>query len=213
MNNATCYACDQPATTKEHTPPYSFFPEGQRLNLITVPSCEAHNNANSKDVEYARNVITTMFGTNDVGQQHFADKALRSFDRSPKLLNMTFADIRPVTLHGQTVGAFTMQTDRIEAVMNACVTALHFRDTNERIPNWEVILPNLSFQGDTTEAQAAGWSGFLSMFGQVQYNVKPTDSPDVFQYAMAQILGGWIYNLCFYKAFTVFAFAPSVSPE
>jgi hypothetical protein len=212
MSNATCYACDQPATTKEHAPPFSFFPEGQRLNLITVPSCEAHNNANSKDLEYARNVITTMFGTNDVGQQHFADKALRSFDRSPKLLHKTFADIRPVTLQGQTVGAFTVDTDRIKTVMSACVTALHFRDTNERIPIWEVILPNLSFQGDTTEAQAAEWTAFLSMFRQAQYEVKPVDSPDVFQYAVAQIEGGWIYNLRFYKGFMVFAFAPAAPP-
>src|SRR6185437_6074985 len=70
----TCYACDQPATTREHVPPFSFFPEGHKQNLITVPSCAAHNNANSKDVEYVRNIITTSFGVNSVGETIFSTK-------------------------------------------------------------------------------------------------------------------------------------------
>jgi hypothetical protein len=102
---ATCYACDQPATTKEHAPPFSFFPNGYKENLITVPSCEAHNNANSKDVEYARNVITILYGANSVGEQHFSDKSVRSFDHSPALLRKTFSDIQPISFRGDTVGS------------------------------------------------------------------------------------------------------------
>ena len=66
-----CYACPKSATTKEHVPPLSFFPEDQRKNLITVPSCEDHNNSNSKDAEYAQNIVTTMFGVNALGQKLF----------------------------------------------------------------------------------------------------------------------------------------------
>jgi hypothetical protein len=138
---AICYACDKPATTREHAPPSSFFPEGQRVNLITVPSCADHNNANSKDVEYARNVITIMFGVNEIGQQHFSDKSLRSLDHSPALLRSTFSDIRPVRFQGTTIGRFTVDTARIESVMSACVCALHFRETGVRKPNWGIILP------------------------------------------------------------------------
>ena len=39
----TCYACERPASTIEHCPPKSFFPSGQRQDLMTVPSCEEHN--------------------------------------------------------------------------------------------------------------------------------------------------------------------------
>jgi hypothetical protein len=59
----TCYACDQPATTKEHAPPYSFFPKGKRQNLITVPSCSVHNCDNAPDVEYVRNAIAFHAGS------------------------------------------------------------------------------------------------------------------------------------------------------
>jgi hypothetical protein len=54
-----CYMCDAAGTTKEHAPPDCFFPKGYRAGLWTVPSCDAHNSRNSKDVEYVRNVITS----------------------------------------------------------------------------------------------------------------------------------------------------------
>ena len=40
MSLPTCYACNQLATSREHTPPRSFFPEDRRKNLITVPPAE-----------------------------------------------------------------------------------------------------------------------------------------------------------------------------
>jgi hypothetical protein len=209
MNSASskqCYACTKSATTKEHAPPFSFFPAGQRTNLITVPSCPEHNNDNSKDVEYARNVISTMFGVNAIGQQLFADKSIRSFDRSPALLYKTFADIRPVQLQGSTVGAFTVDTARITNVIRACITAVHFRETGERASDWEIILPNLAFQGDVPAEQSSAWYGFLSLFGQMPFQVQTTSSPEVFEFAIAEIPGGRIYSLRFYKGFLVFAF-------
>ena len=201
-----CYACTKPATTKEHAPPFSFFPTGQRTNLITVPSCPEHNNDNSKDVEYARNVISTMFGVNVIGQQLFADKSMRSFDRSPSLMRRTFADIRPVLLRGGTVGAFTVDTARIANVMRACITALHFRETGERASDWEIILPNMTFQGDVTAEQSGAWYEFLSLFRRIPFQVQTTSSPEVFEFATAEIPGGRIYSLRFYKGFLVFAF-------
>ncbi len=56
-----CYRCDQAGITDEHVPPKSFFPEGHRKGLITVPSCEAHNKDNSFDVEYVRNIIVQPY--------------------------------------------------------------------------------------------------------------------------------------------------------
>jgi hypothetical protein len=49
-----CYFCGDKATSKEHVPPKSFFPEESkcRLNLITVPSCDKHNNEKSETDEY-----------------------------------------------------------------------------------------------------------------------------------------------------------------
>lgn len=209
MNSAPlkqCYACTKSATTKEHAPPFSFFPAEQRTNLITVPSCPEHNNDNSKDVEYARNVISTMFGVNEIGQQLFADKSMRSFDRSPALMYKTFADIRPVQLQGGTVGAFTVDTARIANVMRACITALHFLETGERASDWEIILPNLTFQGDVSVEESDAWFEFLSLFQQIPFKVQTTSSPKVFELAIADIQGGRVYSLRFYTGFLVFAF-------
>lgn len=61
--------CDKPGVTSEHVPPKSFFPDDRRVNLLTVPSCWTHNNGNSKDVEYVRNVITAGWGVNPIGEQ------------------------------------------------------------------------------------------------------------------------------------------------
>ena len=50
----TCYfqGCKEKGVTKEHIPPRSFFPEGEKEQLLTVKSCKKHNNAKSKDDLY-----------------------------------------------------------------------------------------------------------------------------------------------------------------
>ena len=54
MGLKQCYFCGKEATSKEHVPPKSFFPDKDkhRLNLITVPSCHDHNNKKSGTDEY-----------------------------------------------------------------------------------------------------------------------------------------------------------------
>ena len=210
VNSKTCYACDQPATTREHAPPQSFFPEGHRHNLITVPSCALHNNDNSKDVEYARNIICVSFGVNSVAEQHFLDKALRSLDRSPALLQKSFGDIRPVIVQGLQVGAFTTDPNRLSKVLSACLTALHFLETGEKIPRWEIVFTNFGFSGgDTTPEQVEAWNQALSIFKLIPFHVRQTSSPDVFQYAVSDIEGGRVYSMRFYKAFLIFGFRPA----
>jgi hypothetical protein len=50
----TCYfqGCTEKGITKEHIPPRSFFPDGENKQLLTVKSCEKHNNVKSKDDLY-----------------------------------------------------------------------------------------------------------------------------------------------------------------
>lgn len=60
MSVTHCYMCEATATSVEHVPPRCLFPEQKdlpsgvnlRKQLITVPSCEAHNTSKSKDDEY-----------------------------------------------------------------------------------------------------------------------------------------------------------------
>jgi hypothetical protein len=201
---ATCYACDQPATTREHVPPQSFFPKGHRNDLMTVPSCELHNNAHSKDVEYTRNVLSTYLGTNTVGQQHFNDKAVRSFDHSPKLLFQTFGKIRLVGQQGMEVGIYPFAEERVTNVMKSCARALYFLRTGERKIDWELLFPSLSFRSGTPTAIIQQYSKAISTFRQLPYVEQQTASPDVFEYAIADLVGGCVYALRFYRSFVVY---------
>ena len=69
--------CSSQAATTEHVPPKAFFLEGYRTNLMTVPSCPAHNTSNSKDVEYVRNFIVFGEGPNEVAVQLFGSVAIK----------------------------------------------------------------------------------------------------------------------------------------
>ena len=49
-----CYyqGCTKKGITKEHIPPRSFFPKGEKEQLLTVKSCEIHNNRKATDDQY-----------------------------------------------------------------------------------------------------------------------------------------------------------------
>ena len=144
------------------------------------------------DVGCARNVISTFHGVNSVGEQHFLDKGMGSLEHTPALLHPTFSDIRPVKIQGEKVGAFTMDVNRVKNVMNACRTALHFRETGEKISTWEVVFPNLGLS-DATHEEDRLWREAFSVFSLIPYQARSAGSPDVFEYAVGKIDGGHVY--------------------
>src|SRR3546814_6410940 len=86
----SCYMCDEPSVSKEHTPPRCVFPEQKDTNgkdfrkaLITVPSCETHNSAKSKDDEYLMMVLTSYFNNNEAAQEQIRSKIARAWAKSP----------------------------------------------------------------------------------------------------------------------------------
>lgn len=91
----TCYACQNPATTREHIPPLCLFPEGKditdgvdyRCNLITVPSCVKHNLSKSGDDEYLLYVLSTNLPANAIAQAQWT-KLQRAVERRPALWNL-----------------------------------------------------------------------------------------------------------------------------
>jgi hypothetical protein len=93
-----CYACKEKATSIEHVPPKCLFPELKdfphkdlRKNLITVPSCETHNSAKSKDDEFLMISLAGMLGNNSIGYNHSITKVDRALRRSShKLLERVF---------------------------------------------------------------------------------------------------------------------------
>ena len=98
----TCYACQEKATSVEHVPPKCIFPELKdfphkdlRTNLITVPACDEHNSAKSKDDEFLMVSLAGMLGNNSIGCAHSTTKVDRALRRSSyKFLERVFISNR-----------------------------------------------------------------------------------------------------------------------
>ncbi len=85
----SCYfqGCCEKGITKEHIPPRSFFPDGEKDQLLTVKSCERHNNLKSKNDLYAlaqicmnaspSNRAREVFKKSIYPQLHYGNGALR----------------------------------------------------------------------------------------------------------------------------------------
>ena len=110
--------CDELAVGREHVPPKCFFPESLRTNLVTVPSCAAHNHHNNLDVDYVRNILCTQRGSNKAAHEVF-ETTRRSFEHSPKLKSETFREGRLVIVDGEKTGAYRVDLGRHARVMSS----------------------------------------------------------------------------------------------
>jgi hypothetical protein len=207
--------CDAPGSTKEHAPPYSFFPRGYRDNLWTVPSCDEHNSKNNLDVEYVRNIIATHLITEDSAGAHLQDTVLRSFENSPKLFNRTFADARPVTINDNETAAYTFDLPRFTNVMTAIANAMYFRLRGKRYADsWGIFSPALISKATLYKGLPDSWESYRKLLRQIQYSMIPTPQPEIFQLGIHQFNEEqFIYAFLFYRGFVVnlLGLAPTVA--
>jgi hypothetical protein len=200
-----CYTCDDAGITKEHVPPYSFFPEGYRDNLVTVPSCQKHNNHLAKDVEYVRNIIATSIQVNDVGSL-LTDKVIRSYTKSPGLAKLVSGTMRTFRVGNEKTGIFSVDLDRFNSVIQSIAYALYFRDFGSTYPNDWVIYPISMESEQTIKDLSQSQHGNLRMaIAKMETVDRHTNQPEVFKYAINQEDQQIIYKLVFYGYFTVFA--------
>ena len=201
----TCYMCDKPSVTREHAPPLAFFPSDRRGNLITVPSCTSHNNDNSKDVEYIRNIVVTDINTNELARSMFRSKVLPSFRRSPKLKRQTFARYREVFVWGMNSAVVDTDPARLNKVMKAIASALYFHDFGEKFGYpWSVhgatMVPFSNVSNTTTPQMNA-------LFRSIPTTDRDTNQPDVFKYGVYRSAEyGVIYKLVFYGGVDFYVF-------
>ncbi len=201
--------CDKPGLTREHAPPYSFFPDDKRVNLITVPSCPTHNNRVSKDVEYVRNLVCSDFHANEVGQAVF-QKAMRSFERSPKLLRQTYSRFREVIVNGERTAVYKINMTRFNRVMRGIAFALYYHDFQKRFPfSWVVY--NATMLSDDEGFRGLPDEGNRRIrFGarQVPTADQDTNQPDVFRYGIQRGDEEFkvFYRLVFYGGVDIYVF-------
>lgn len=135
-----CYICDAGATSKEHVPPKCLFPEGKdmdgenyRNNLITVPSCDQHNSAKSRDDEFLMVSLAGIIGNNSIGYRHKFGKVNKAIRRSAyKLLGAVFKGRNRLYVVEVAPNKFvdviwgTPDSDRLRVCFEHIVHALHF---------------------------------------------------------------------------------------
>lgn len=201
--NKTCYMCSAQETTTEHVPPDSFFPEGFRQNLLTVPSCDEHNTKNSMDVEYVRNVLC-QHADNDAARRAFAT-AKRSYEQSPALFTRTFAQIRKVTIEGHETGAYPIDLKRLEKVMKSVAHGLFYRDYGKPHDGDFTMFPSsLAYPDAFYRGNTDPWARFRAYLKSGNFVSKSTSNPSVFKYGVLEIGEGQIfYRLTFYETFEV----------
>lgn len=97
-----CYICGALASSREHVPPQCIFPEGKdagidlRRNLVTVPSCEIHNQHKSHDDEYLLFALTMSITNNKTAMTQMQKKIVRSITRNPRRFHEFAKDPRRV---------------------------------------------------------------------------------------------------------------------
>ncbi|MEN5355080.1 MULTISPECIES: hypothetical protein [Stenotrophomonas maltophilia group] len=145
----TCYRCDAEPTTKDHVPPKCIFPDNMRNNLITVPSCEVHNNSESSVDEYIRNLATMGFEASQVGLDQFKAKALRGIQRGNSKFQATKAVmVDPATGIQQDAFALGVDYEKVMAALTKIAWGLHYHCTGRRCDIDPVVVSLLTRNED-----------------------------------------------------------------
>ncbi len=203
--------CEREATTVEHTPPRCIFPERKdtatgidyRKNLITVPSCDEHNTARSRDDEYLLHVLAASMTSSDVGLTQYLSKVKRSFERNPSLINslpvaniptMRYLPHKAAWEEGYEVKP---ENDRIDTVICSCARALYFHETTVKFKGKvKVVAPFMSYRDATIDNELAKALAYAKQF--LSESTAKGENPDVFTYKFAEGSNTAVMLLCFY---------------
>jgi hypothetical protein len=129
----TCYMCDRVSTTREHVPPKCIFPADKDMpedigyrnsNLITVPSCDLHNIAKSRDDEYIMICLALPFQGNEVAYNQATTKVKRAVTRSRGLFELFFRERIPQIAN--------VDIDRFKASMDKIARGIYYNHYQEK---------------------------------------------------------------------------------
>lgn len=219
-SNESCYACDRLATSREHVPPKCLFPTelgvNLRKNLITVPSCEVHNQKKSDDDEFLLASLAGIIGCNDVGLLHKFTKVDRAIRRSGgRLLKKALKnqEIKSYTLPSGKVVDVTWgkpDLERLNKSFGLIGKGLYFHERGRRYRGKvisEIVYVPINNRG------RAGFREFVveEMQKELSGVSKKGENPSVFQWAIGPLdpSGACCGHMVFYGNLSVYlAFIP-----
>jgi hypothetical protein len=168
--------------------------------LITVPSCEKHNEDTSADDEYVRNIITVHHENNPIAFQQFKNKVVRSL----KLDISKFGKPHKIVTPQGAVYAFEIDRARFERVIRKMGYAIFFHVHKYQWNRKLIVLSKHLLYRDLS------YDDYGELLISVEANLPELPSngqnPQVFHYAIVK--SGLenedsIIRLTFYEGFTV----------
>lgn len=146
----TCYTCGAPAVSDDHIPAKCLFPVPRPadLQLITVPSCDAHNHERGGDDDYFRLIMTTCSADDPAAERWIDRKVLTYLKRNPEFLKDFLAGSVarvPITTPGgiflEYRPAFTYDRPRLQKVVDAYARGLWFHENRQELPQEVPVWP------------------------------------------------------------------------
>jgi hypothetical protein len=205
MKGATCYMCDNPATSEEHVPPKCLFPRDPALrrSLIRVPSCDIHNLRKSKDDELLRHILVAAPGNNRHCLSVVETGVIPAFERRPHILETFLPNLTGMQVGDFKTASFTIDVPRFEASIQAIVRGLFFHETGGKLAAALTVVWGALLTPDRSRAP------FLSAIRAWQKRLRPIDrgaNPEIFRYAFDQFSGGesHLCRLQFYEGHPIY---------
>lgn len=209
--------CDNKATSVEHVPPQCLFPEIKdskedlRVNLITVPSCDEHNQKKSKDDEFLMVSLAGIIGNNSIGYEHYHGKVQRTLKRNSYRL------LEKVLFQKQTI-RLPRKNSFIELIVGKpdyerlCDCFIHIAYGVHRYhfqKNFKgTVKPFLGFLHNT-EKNPRAFKALIEEKAHLELADKPKhgENPKVFYYQFtdADQFGLYLAKFCFYQNVNIYA--------
>jgi hypothetical protein len=129
-----CYfqGCSQEGDTKEHIPPKSFFPKDHRNNLITVRSCQEHNNEKSGDDIYALAQICLNSSPKNKAREVFMKSIAPQLGFNNDSLRKLLIEDSKVLENGSV--KYKVDVSRLNKFFNALSCGLIYHVSKEQLP-------------------------------------------------------------------------------
>lgn len=145
-----CYfpGCDNKGITKEHIPPRSFFPKGEKEQLLTVKSCEDHNNAKCTDDLYVLAQICMNASPSNRAREIFLKKIAPQLKFNNSALRKRLAK-DSVQLPDGSV-KYPVDVPRFDEFFTALSCGVIFKTCDTQLPNhFDIshIYPNFESEG------------------------------------------------------------------
>jgi len=144
-----CYfqGCTSLGITKEHIPPKAFFPAGEKDQLLTVRSCEEHNNSKSKDDLYVLAQICMNASPSNRAREIFIEKVEPQLGYNNDALRKLLFKNAVKLIDGRV--KYDVDIKRFNDFFTALSCGIIFKSCGASLPNnFKVnhMYPNLSLQ-------------------------------------------------------------------